>query len=88
MSTTFENAPCDDTNNAPGFYEKLARAITESRARLQAHYERLFPGRSVEIHLAIEEAESAAWCTPFPHLFLPDFAEMQVARYAFARVTT
>ena len=88
MSTNFENTPGDETNDTAGFYEKLAGAITETRLRLQAHYERLFPGRSAEIDHAIEAAESAAWCTPFPHLFLPDLAEMQVARFAPVRVTT
>ena len=78
MSTSFENMP--ENHPTPGFYEKLSRRITELRARLQAHYKHAFPGLASQIDRAIDEAEAAAWCTPFPHLFLPELAEMQVAR--------
>ena len=26
----------------------------------------------------VEVAEAVAWCTPFPHLFLPELAEQQI----------
>ena len=82
MDTSFADHSEINPENAPGFYEKLTRRISDLRARLQAHYERAFPGQSAQIDRAIEEAEAAAWCTPFPHLFLPELAEMQVARLA------
>lgn len=66
----------------PSFYQTLALAIADLRARLKARYERRFPGQQALIEHVLEEAESAAWCTPFPHLFLPDFAEARLARLA------
>ena len=35
--------------------------------------------------LAVSEAEALAWETPFPHLFLPDFAELRLAEIVAAR---
>lgn len=72
----------DDTSS--GFYDKLALAIADLKKRLQAHYERHFPGRAALIRRALEEAESAAWCTPFPHLFLPELAEARITQFAQA----
>jgi hypothetical protein len=81
MSTPFENQPADDTLDInPRFYRKLADAISGLRERLQAQYERRFPGQDALIRTAIEEAESVAWCTAFPQLFFPDLAEVQMAR--------
>ncbi|HEY8901257.1 MAG TPA: hypothetical protein VIM61_12665 [Chthoniobacterales bacterium] len=65
--------------SAPGASSRLIRAIAETKARLRARYEKLFPGRESHIEAILELAESAAWCTPFPHLFLPDLAEVQIA---------
>jgi len=39
----------------------------------------LHPGRGHLIRQAVSEAEELAWETPFPHLFLPDFAELRLA---------
>lgn len=64
------------------FYQTLTQAVTDLRERLRSRYERLFPGHKTLIEDVLEEAESAAWCTPFPHLFLPDFAEARMARIA------
>lgn len=63
-----------------GTSKSLAAVITGLRARLQARYEGALPGQAERIDDALETAESAAWCTIFPHLFLPDFAELQVGR--------
>ncbi|HEY8903043.1 MAG TPA: hypothetical protein VIM48_05000 [Chthoniobacterales bacterium] len=63
-----------------GTAKSLAAVITRLRARLQARYEGTLPGQAERIDDALETAESAAWCTMFPHLFLPDFAELQIAR--------
>ena len=57
----------------------LIRAIAQTKARLLARYEGLFPGEKTRLEEALELAESAAWCTPYPHLFLPDLAEVQIA---------
>ena len=67
-----------------GFYQSLSVSITELRERLRVRYERIFPGQKTLIEDVLEEAESAAWCTPFPHLFLPELAEARIARIASA----
>jgi hypothetical protein len=77
--------PDDNTNDcSPRFYQSLSTAITELRERLRMHYEHIFPGQKTLIADVLEEAESVAWCTPFPHLFLPDLAEVRMARIASA----
>jgi hypothetical protein len=57
----------------------LIQAIAALKQRLVARYERHFPGRSAGVRAALEVAEAAAWCTPFPQLFLPELAEQQIA---------
>jgi hypothetical protein len=59
---------------------RLRGVIARLKTRLQARYERLLPGQVERIRRALEKAESAAWRTPFPHLFLPDFAELRFAQ--------
>jgi hypothetical protein len=66
------------------FYRRLAVALSDLKVRLQAQYERRFPGQGMRIREAIEEAEVAAWHTSFPHLFFPDLAEEAIARLAVA----
>ncbi|CAN5397948.1 hypothetical protein BH09VER1_BH09VER1_08740 [soil metagenome] len=58
--------------------DRLIDAIEELKTRLITRYEREFPGQISLVHEAIEEAEFLAWATPFPHLFLPDFAEIRI----------
>ena len=69
---------------SPGLYQSLATAVAELRERLRARYEQMFPGQATLIDDVLEEAESVAWCTPYPHLFLPDLAEARIARIASA----
>jgi hypothetical protein len=64
------------------FCKRLMAALGELKVRLQGQYERRFPGEGSRIRKAIQEAEVAAWHTPFPHLFLPDLAEEAIARLA------
>jgi|GEM_PF-4375337 len=70
----------EGSHGQKGNAKSLAAVIAGLRARLQARYERKLPGQAGRIAAALETAESAAWCTTFPHLFLPDFAEFQIAR--------
>jgi hypothetical protein len=63
---------------------QLAIAVRDLRVRLQAVYERRFPGEGERIREAIAEAEVAAWHTEFPHLFLPDLAEEAVGRLSIS----
>jgi hypothetical protein len=71
---------CAESEVVDPFCERLAIALKELKVRLQAKYERRFPGKGFRIQKAIEETEVAAWGTPFPHLFLPDLAEEAIAR--------
>ncbi len=82
MNTSFEKPDSAEISVSPGFYEKLTQAIADLKERLRSRYECHFPGQTALIHRALEEAESAAWCTPFPHLFLPDLAEARIAQFA------
>jgi hypothetical protein len=70
----------ESASGQKGTTKSLAAVVASLRARLQARYERSLPGQAKRIAAALETAESAAWCTMFPHLFLPDFAEVQMAR--------
>ena len=69
MNTTLEET----------FSDSLAEAVAALKARLVTRYERHFPRHSTGIRSAVEMAEAVAWCTPFPHLFLPELAEQQIA---------
>ncbi len=61
------------------FCRELVGAVSELKTRLHEKYERALPGRRSLVRQAVEEAEALAWQTPFPHLFLPDYAELRVA---------
>ncbi len=78
LTTTFRATP----DPLEIYCGRLAVAVRDLRARLQARYERRFPGEGRRIRDAIAEAEVAAWHTEFPHLFLPDLAEELVTRLA------
>jgi len=82
MNTIPKESPSFETGSYQEFCDKLTLAIADLKERLRARYERHFPGQTALIHRALEEAESVAWCTPFPHLFLPDLAEARIAQFA------
>ena len=63
---------------------RLEVALRELKLRLQAQYERRFPGETARIREAINQAEIVAWHTDFPHLFLPDLAEEAIGRLSFS----
>lgn len=73
---------CAEPDTLDVFCERLMAALDDLKGRLQAQYERRFPGEGSRIRRAIEEAEEVAWRTPFPHLFLPDLAEEAIVRLA------
>jgi hypothetical protein len=75
---------CAEPDSPVVFCGRLMAALGDLKVRLQAQYERRFPGEGSRIRKAIEEAEVAAWHTPFPHLFLPDLAEEAIAGLAVA----
>ena len=61
---------------------RLPVAIEQLKARLQSRYEQTLPGKAGQIREVIRAAESAAWTTPFPHLFLPELADEGISRLA------
>jgi hypothetical protein len=71
---------CHAESALPEVCRNLVRTIQDLRTRLQKSYERRFPGQSARIRHAIKEAEALAWSTSYPHLFLPDLAEIEVTR--------
>lgn len=67
--------PADDEPVHP--HLELFAALGELRNRLYEKYEPVMPAHLVRQIVA--QAEALAWQTPFPHLFLPDYAEVRVA---------
>jgi hypothetical protein len=80
-----------DVEVPAGFCGKLVNSLSTLKEQLRGKFERVLPGRGEFVRELIADAEALAWETPFPHLFLPDFAELRLAevlanqRPAFAR---
>ena len=72
-------SPTISHDPAPGFCRKLLSALAALKEQLLQRYDALLPGRPGLVRELIAEAEALAWETPFPHLFLPDFAELRLA---------
>jgi len=71
--------PCRSPQNLPeGYCRKLRAGLGRLRARVRSDYENTFPNERDQIELAIKEAETAAWGTPFPALFFPPLAHLKV----------
>jgi hypothetical protein len=79
MDGSLMRANCAKSEEPDAFCQQLVVALEGLKIRLQAQYERRFPGEGSRIREAIEDAETAAWRTSFPHLFLPDLVEEVVA---------
>ena len=62
----------------------LLAALADLKTRLQRKFEQAYPGQSQVIRRAVAEAEQLAWQTPFPHLLLPDLAEVRVSELVAA----
>lgn len=78
---------CSSAAQIPlGFCRKVASSVLELKERLVLQYEAALPGNLSQIRQAIEEATLEAWETPFPHLFLPDLAELRIQKLAPAYV--
>ena len=86
MKTAPNSNDCASATGTPRqFCRELIAAIGKLKQRLLEQYEQTLPGRGQLIRKAIAEAEELAWQTPFPHLFLPDFAEVRLAEIAVPR---
>lgn len=64
------------------FCHKVVAGVVDLKDRLVKQYEAALPGQASLVRKAVEEASELAWNTPFPHLFLPDFAEIRIAELA------
>ncbi len=62
-----------------GFCRKLSDSLIALKEQLHAKFDRALPGRRHLVRELIADAEARAWETAFPHLFLPDFAELRFA---------
>ena len=80
LTTNFRAAP----DSLDVYSARLEVALRELKLRLQAQYEQCFPGEAVRIREALSRAETAAWHTDFPHLFLPDLAAEAIERLSFS----
>lgn len=70
---------CKPPENAPADYcKKLKRGISRLQTAILAQYEEAIPEGSEWIARAVQEAEEAAWATPFPSLFFPALAHLRV----------
>ena len=87
---TGSTSPLHQTSSR--YRRQVSAAVAGAKKRLISRYEELAPGNSRRIRRALDEAEILAWALPFPHLFLPDLAELQMSSVlapnepAFARV--
>lgn len=77
-----ETTRYDEIELLNGYYDKVSMLVTDLKARLQARYEHQFPGKAALVRQRLEEADVLAWRTPYPHLFLPDFADEKIAELA------
>ena len=82
MKSHRAHPPCSSINPhvTRGFCRKLLAALAALKEELRQRYETVLPGRPGLVREIIAEAEALAWETPFPHLFLPDFAELRLAK--------
>lgn len=71
----------------PAFCQKVVFSIARLKERLHEKYQRAFPAHPALIRQAVADAEALAWETPFPHLVLPDFAELRLAQVIQAHQT-
>ncbi len=74
---TTSNSPLHQSSDR--YRRRVRAALAGAKKRLIARYEELAPGNSRRIRNALDEAEILAWAMPFPHLFLPDLAELQMS---------
>ncbi|MDB6154174.1 MAG: hypothetical protein JWL90_2627 [Chthoniobacteraceae bacterium] len=81
MNTDPQISLCTTASVPPGFCRKLANALILLKEELRAKYEQELPGHQQLVGDLIAEADALARQTPFPHLFLPDFAEERLAGF-------
>lgn len=75
---TTSHTPVEQTSTR--YRRQVGTALASAKQRLISRYERIAPGKSRRIRHALAKAETLAWAMPFPHLVLPDLAELEVAK--------
>ena len=79
----------DERSDAASVFPKtVTRAVSELKKRLQREYERTYPELGDLVRIVLDEAEAKAWELSFPHLFLPDLVEADVAQLGLQPVAT
>jgi hypothetical protein len=62
------------------FIHRVTAAVSELKDELQQDYERTYPDLGEIIRIVLNQEEAKAWeLSFFPHLFLPDMVEAQIA---------
>jgi hypothetical protein len=62
--------------------QKLLLRLEHVRSNIQRDFGQKLPEHQPMLHLALNEAESLAFQTPFPHLFFPTLAEEKAGALA------
>ena len=68
------------------FIQRVTAAVSELKDHLQRDYERTYPGLGEIVRSVLDEEEAKAWeLSFFPHLFLQDMLEAQMANLSRSR---
>src|SRR5438552_17327392 len=78
----------ESTKAATVFLQNLPGAVSKLKNRLQRDYERAYPGLGDLVRIVLDEEEAKAWELSFPHLFLPDLVEANLAKFIFQPADT
>jgi hypothetical protein len=82
-----KNASCQPPPHAPDDYcAKLKVGFGRLRSGLQERYEQIFPDDREEIGRAVAAAETMAWATPFPALYLSALVHLRVAQIFYPQM--
>lgn len=81
MKTSLHKTHCSELIAEPpsGFCKRIGDSLSIAKGRLREKFELALPGQQQLVNTLIADAEALAWETSFPHLFLPDFAELRLA---------
>jgi hypothetical protein len=72
----------DHPSHPAGYSRKLKSGLARLRMAVKAEYENAFPGQVDSIEQALAQAETLAWSTPFPSLFFPPLARIELTEIA------
>jgi hypothetical protein len=74
---------------SPLFPNLVSVALSQLKTRLQRDYQKAYPGSGEIIHRILDQEEARArQLSFFPHLILPDLAEVHFAELGFPATTS